>query len=111
RCTRQECRSTGERSRWRAGCGRGLPPTLEVDDSLGALGYGVDVVGPHSCREVLPPAVADDRHDDTLVDLRGTPDSSGHDGAGGDAGEDADFGQPAGPFHALAGAEDPVAIK
>ena len=45
------------------------------------------------------------------VDLAGHLDGAGHGRAGGDAGEDADLAQPAGPLDRLAGPHHPLAVE
>src|SRR5262249_25252628 len=72
--------ASGAAPRWNRLPPSGRIPGLEVDHSLGPLGHGVDVVGPHSRRKVLPPAVADDGDDDALVDLCRALGGGSHDG-------------------------------
>ena len=84
---------------------------LEVDRGLGPGLDGVEVVGPHAGREVLPPAVAHDHHDRALLDEPRRLHRAGQDRSRRDAGEDADLGEAAGPLDRLAGAHDEASVE
>src|SRR4051812_37026594 len=84
--------------------------TSEVDDPLGPFLDDVEIVGPRAGGEVLPAAVADDRDQNALVEVGRRANRCGHDGARRDAGEHADFGEPAGPLDGLAGTDDHLAV-